>query len=109
MKKREYLTTETGTIGHYQTDTLKGAYIGWKNSDNYELWHVYGSYSSAKINAFNYCERLMNDLKGWGLRIISSNIMQFTVGFEFEHPETGELCFAYITRDYNRFMKVEKV
>lgn len=107
MTKREYIKTETGTIVNYQTQLLKGAYESWKNSDNYELWHVYGSYSSAKINAFNYCERLMNDLNGWGLRIISHNIMQFTVGFEFDHPETGELCFAYITRDYNRFMKVE--
>ena len=81
----------------------KAHYTQYENTHYYNLWDCYTSYSHNKIKAFEYCENLCNMLGGWGLRIISHNMMQFTVGFEFADPNTGELMFAYITRDYDRF------
>ena len=69
----------------------------------YDLDDCYESYSQYKRNAYNRCLQLMNDLNGYNLKIISYNCMQFTVGFEFADPETGECMFAYITKDYDRY------
>lgn len=107
MKKREVLELERGCLFQEQTQIIRNAYRWWNNSTDYELYHVYSDYSCRKYNAFEYCKTLMYQLEGWGLRIIGHNCMTFSVGFEFNHPVTGELCFAYITRDNNRFMKVE--
>lgn len=105
--KREFIETPKGYLAQEQSKLLRGAYESWKRSTDYELWHVYDNYSDSKYNALEYCRELQYQLGGRRLRIISHNCMVFTVGFEFDHPRTGELCFAYITRDYNRFMKVE--
>ena len=105
--KREFIETQKGCLAQEQTKLLRGAYERWQKSTDYELWHVYDNYSDNKEKAMDYCRELQFYLNGRGLKIISHNSMVFTVGFEFDHPETGELCFAYITRDYNRFMKVE--
>lgn len=67
----------------------------------YTLADVYDNWSNAKQNAYDYCMRLCNDLDGWNFRITGSNFMCFTVMFDFEHPETGELMRARITKDYN--------
>ena len=78
-------------------------YSAYNRATASELWEVYGSYSHAKARAMNRCRRLCADLDGWGLRILSHTSRTFTVGFEFPDPVTGEICFAYITRDYDRF------
>ena len=78
-------------------------YDAYNNSWDYSLYDVYGHYSEYKYNAMEYCRNLMNDLNGYNLKIISHNSMQFTVGFEFADPETGECMFAYITKDYIRY------
>ena len=86
----------------------KGSKIALAHHDAYlhsndrELYHVYNNYSRDKEYAFERCRSLMYDLEGYGLTIISSNSMQFTVGFEFEDV-SGRLMFAYITRDYDRY------
>lgn len=67
----------------------------------YTLADVYGRYSMAKEKAFEYCRDLCKKYNGWGLCISSHNAQFFTVMFNFEHPETGELMVAKITRDYN--------
>ena len=89
--------------------TMKQAYYDTQNkvaqahiedydrSHWYYLWDVYTSYSKAKIEAYNNCTALMERLKGWGLKILSHNTWQFTVGFLFTDPETGVIRFAYIT------------
>lgn len=77
-------------------------YDDYCKSNNYCLAHCYGRYSQAKENAMEYCLNMWELFEGSDLRIISHNLMQFTVGFEFVNPITGVLSFAYITRDYNR-------
>lgn len=65
------------------------------------LADVYDSWSGAKQSAYDYCVRMCDDLGGWNFRITGSNCMAFTVMFDFEHPETGALMRAKITKDYN--------
>lgn len=93
----------TGKANERNASTHYGHYL---RSRNTSLWDVYGRFSQAKRNAFDYCVDLMNELNGCDLRIISYNSQAFTVGFLFNHPETGRECFAYITKDYNRFCEV---
>ena len=78
-------------------------YDAYSRSWLYDLEDCYNNYSQYKRNAYNRCLQLMSDLDGYALRIISHNSMQFTVGFEFADPDTGECMFAYITKDYDRF------
>ena len=75
----------------------------YNNTHHYHLWDCYTNYSRNKEQAFKRCEELCDSLKGWGLRILSYNTMQFTVGFLFMDTQTGVIRFAYITRDYDRF------
>lgn len=75
--------------------------------DGHTLRDVYGNFSIYKERAFNYCVELMNALNGRGLVIMSHSSQVFSVGFLFTHPETGRDCFAYITRDYNRFCEIQ--
>ena len=81
-------------------------YHQWQRSTDTELYHVYGRFSRAKINAMDYCKELMHSLNGTDLRICSHNDHSFSVGFEFPIPATGELCFAYITKSYDRYIRL---
>ena len=105
---RKNIETRNFIVYEYNTKEMKGRFNSYRRSTDSELWEVYGNYSSAKINAMRYCHDLMNELGGWDLRIISHNCMQFTVGFMFNHPESGELCFCYITKSYDRYIKISK-
>lgn len=81
-------------------------YIYYKKSRVDCLEDVYTTYSKAKQHAYDYCLRLCAKYNGHEFRIISANTCSFSVGFEFEHPETGLLMFAYITKDYNSVTEV---
>lgn len=105
----EVISTERGSLFETNTKLLKGNYSRWLASSNCYLSQVYGSYSQNKEYAMKYCFHLYNELNGERIRIISHNSMVFTVGFEFDHPTTGERCFAYITRDYNRFIRLSNI
>lgn len=62
---------------------------------------VYGSYSSKKAEAYKYCRMLCNKFNGERFCIASHNDNVFTVDFDFQHPETGEMMRAHITPSYN--------
>lgn len=76
-------------------------YEMWEGSNARELGDVYASYSVYKERAMRRCKQLCEDLGGFDLKIVSHNTNMFTVGFEYPDAETGELMFAYITRDYD--------
>ena len=78
------------------------------SSDDTRLEDVYGRYSAAKARAFRYYEELCEELNGYCLCITAHNTMTFTVGFEFPHPETGEIRLAKITKDYNYFAPLDE-
>ena len=81
-------------------------YREWLNSENTELWQVYGRFSHEKAKELEKCKQLAYSLDGERFRIVHHNCHKFTVGFEFPNPETGAMCFAYITRDADRFIEL---
>lgn len=66
------------------------------------LADVYGRYSRAKEEAFNYCRRLMAEYDGEDLRILSHNTFRFIAAFQFMNKETGEAMLMYITPSKNK-------
>ena len=67
------------------------------------IWDAYKNPSYRKEAAWRYCVDMCRALDGQNIRITAAGCQTFSVKFEFLHPESGELCTAYITRDYNRF------
>lgn len=74
----------------------------YKRSKATCLADVYGRYSRAKEEAFNYCRRLMAEYDGEDLRILSANTFIFTACFQFMNKETGEAMLMYITPSKNK-------
>ena len=72
----------------------------WTYTDIYD---AYSRPSREKIRAWEYCQTLCADVGGWDLIISSRNTFRFSAVFKFEDPETGALCYGYITADYNRY------
>jgi hypothetical protein len=70
-------------------------YDAYKRSTATSLRDVYGTYSRAKDEAWDYCKELMYKFNGYGLRVISSSRYMFTAGFMFE--EDGKEMFMYIS------------
>ena len=50
---------------------------------------VYNSYSVAKLNAWEYCQRKCDNMNGRRLTVLSHNSNFFTAAFEYTHPDTG--------------------
>ena len=73
-------------------------YEDYKRSTATSLRDVYGSYSRAKEDAWDYCKELMYKFSGYGLRVISSSRYMFTAGFMFE--EDGKEMFMYISKSH---------
>ena len=89
------------------TKLMRAKYREYKLADPTDnLFKFYTRPSEAKWSALEDCKRLMKELNGGDLRILSANGWAFTVGFECVHPKTGEALFAYITKDHNRFIKI---
>lgn len=84
---------------------MQSAYNRYLHSRYYNnIYNCYAKPSFYKIKALEYCNDLCRQLKGYDLKIIGYNCMQFSVGFHFEKNDC--LYFAYITKDYNKFCKI---
>ena len=68
------------------------------------IWAAYDRPSYYKEKAWHYCQDLCRSLDGWDLIVASKNTMMFTAVFKFE-DDNGNLCYAYITKDYDRFCR----
>ena len=75
--------------------TALNHYSAYKRSTTYSLDSAYGTYSSAKARAWRYCEELMQEHNGYGLKVIAHNCHTFSAGFMFE--QDGKEMFMYIT------------
>lgn len=84
-----------------QERTAEVKYTQYENSSDYSLDCVYGRYSQAKQQAWNYCENLMQRRGGWGLKVVTHNLNIFTAGFMYEDKDTGCEMFMYITPNYD--------
>ena len=75
-------------------------YDNYRHATATELYHVYGTFSKAKADAFDYCRKLQQKLDGTGGRICSANSFQFTYAFEYK-DEAGDICLCYITKEHD--------
>lgn len=66
-----------------------------------DIFAAYNKPSIAKIRAWDYCKRLCKEMNGHDLIICARNSMKFSACFKFESD--GKNCYAYITKDYDRF------
>ena len=64
-----------------------------------ELWDVYGSVSRAKCVAMEECKRWCEETNGRNFHICSHNGFRFSVAWEYDNPETGELMTRIETAD----------
>jgi hypothetical protein len=87
-----------------QMRAIYNRYLTSNYGDN--LYKCYDRPSENKFLAMRYCEQLCDEYNGVMLSIIGYNCMQFSVGFEFTN-ENGENCFAYITKDHNRYCVID--
>lgn len=85
----------------------------YENSEDYELYNVYGSYSQAKASAWEHCKRVWRNYiekYGWdnitSLKVISANGWRFTAGFEYDNH--GDRYLVYITKSGDTEIKIEE-
>ena len=76
---------------------LESQYNHYLQTAATQLSDVYGRWSQAKQNGYDYCVRDMNRLNGERFRILSANTFQFTCGFTYTDPDTGALMFRVHT------------
>lgn len=69
------------------------------------IFQAYGRPSSAKISAWEHCERLRDEFNGTNLRVLSRNTFMFTAGFEFE-DENGVINYMLITPTVEMYAEV---
>ena len=62
-----------------------------RNYEGFYLDDVYGNISSAKARAWRDCKDWCDAQNGRNFHIISHNTFQFSVAWEYDDPETGEL------------------
>lgn len=73
-----------------------GLWRRYQRSEMYDLRDAYGSWSSKKDNAWDYCKKLCKDFDGEELKIIGANGFHFSAGFVFER--SGKKYLMYITK-----------
>ena len=71
------------------------------------LDNCYGSYSTAKAHAWEYCQRQCEKLNGKRLTVLSYNSQTFTAAFEYINTETGEKMLRVETHCNTYDMKLE--
>ena len=77
---------------------------------NYDdIYSAYKNPSVYKVRAWNWCKELCREMHGYDLIISAAGCQTFSVVFTFNERGTGRKCYAYITRDYNRFCYAEDV
>ena len=78
----------------------------FNNSSDVELRDVYGSYSRAKENAYEYCRDREREFGSYNGVITSHNSMQFT--YAFTGVCEGQWYLIYITRTADYAVKLDK-
>lgn len=73
------------------------------------LEECYKDYSYSKGSAYGYCMRLANEYNADKIGITGHNCMTFTFCFTGEEPTTHRKIFAFITKDYDRFIYLDEV
>ena len=89
---------------HVKTNQIKQAYRNYSNSTATSIFDIYEKPSHNKAKVLNRCHCLCLGLGGdcSSVKIISHNAHTFSVGFLFNIGEKS--AFAYITKDYDRYI-----
>lgn len=66
-----------------------------------DIFEAYSKPSTAKVRAWEYCKQLCKEVNGHDIIISARGCQTFSVCFKFE--DNGRPCYAYITRDYDRY------
>ena len=72
--------------------------------EGFSLREVYGSFSTAKENAWRYCLNLFQKENGYNFRIYSHNTFGFSVAWEITDAETGEIVGTRIETPSNSYL-----
>lgn len=81
--------------------SMKDAYTAYERATARTLRDVYGSFSYAKQQAFDYCQKLQNEHHGENGRIIGKNGFVFSFGFTYT-DENNKKHFVYITKSHDK-------
>ena len=103
MKNSEMVKNTSRKNQRIAREAAEYAYSGrsWKVCR--DIYEAYKSPSVYKVRAFRRCQELCEEMNGFDLVIASHGVQTFSVVFTFINEETGVVCYAYITRDYDRF------
>lgn len=66
------------------------------------IYEVYSRPSTDKVRTYGSWVDYINNrfnIYDFAIKILGHNCHQYSLGFIFEHDETGVLCFGKITRD----------
>lgn len=92
---------------HYFKQSQANAEWWWKSyiksSENKQLSDVYTKWSEAKENAFTRCCRIMHDVGGEDLRIISHSVQFFAVAFVTKDKQNGNIIRLFRITAANQF------
>lgn len=92
------------------TKQMRNAYRAYLNADRWTYGNIYDAYerpSFYKVRAWDRCKALAYELEGSTPLILGHNSMAFSVGF-IGWVE-GVKSFVYITKDYDRYMPLERI
>lgn len=84
---------------------VRDFYNDFCRSSDVELRDVYGSYSQAKANAYEYCREREREFGSYNGVISSYCIMQFTYSFTGKGDD-GNWYLIRITKDYDYAMRI---
>lgn len=82
-------------------------YERYKDSWANDLYDVYGSFSRDKLNGYNDCRELQQELNGFNFKIIGACSTNFSCGFEYFNRYNKKM-FVYMTYADNYEMEVEE-
>ena len=98
MNERIKNTSKAG-----QKKAREAAVFAYAHKNYDDIYSAYKNPSVYKVRAWNWCKELCREMHGYDLIISAAGCMTFSVVFTFNERGTGRKCYAYITRDYNRF------
>lgn len=106
MDERIKNTSKAGQKKAREAAIYAYAHRAWTHDS---IYSAYKNPSTRKVNAWFYCKELCKEMNGYDLIISAAGCQTFSVVFTFVERGTGRKCYAYITRDYNRFCYAEDV
>ena len=106
MNERIKNTSKAGQKKAREAAVFAYAHKAWTYDD---IYSAYKKPSVYKVRAWNWCKELCREMHGYDLIITGASRFAFSVVFTFNERGTGRKCYAYITRDYNRFCYADDV